>query len=436
VHHEIEMPRLGQGMDEGRVLRWLKDVGDQVEATDAIAEIETDKAVVEMESFVDGTLVGILVHAGETVPVGTPIAVVEVDRPPSQTSEQQTAGSPPSEKDRIRDAPKASPVARRLAAEHNVALGLIQGTGPGDSITKEDVHRHVSQRETKQTAQRKPRVLVSPAARHLAAENNVDLSQIDATGPRGSITKQDVEIWLATATQAASLDAGTPERMSMSKIRAATAQRMVASKATVPHFYVSMDIDVRCALTLRASLRARGYEVSINDLVLKATALALVVYPQLNATYSQGEVLRHPHIDLALAVALEDGLITPVIHHCETLTLIELAAAAQGVTDRVRHGRLRQQELDPGTFTVSNLGMYGVKQFEAIVNPPHAAILAVGAVRRVPIFNDHDQVVPAELLTVTVSADHRITDGAEVARFLGELKRVLEDGFELILGTQ
>ncbi len=420
------MPRMGQSMEEGAVLRWLKDIGDEVQRGEVIAEIETDKAVVEMESFVSGTLTEIVVPAGETVAVGTTIAIVEDEQPePAAESEQGEPATQPARSERI----IATPVARRLAKEHGIDLAEVEGTGPDGRIGKEDVERQIAQSKAEPATRASRRVKATPAARRLAEEHDVDLSQIEGTGPQGSVSKADVEAWLAAQepTQAG-------ERVPLSKIKRTTARRMVVSKTTVPHFYVSTDIKMTRALALRDSLRARAHEVSVNDLILRAATLALAEFPNLNATYVDDELQRHEHVNLAMAVALDDGLITPVVHACETLSLTELAAAANDVIERARGGRLRPADLDGGTFTVSNLGMFDVKHFEAIVNPPQAAILAVGRVRRVPAFDARDRVVPAHLLTATVSADHRVTDGAEVARFLQALKRILEDGFELVGG--
>jgi len=206
---------------------------------------------------------------------------------------------------------------------------------------------------------------------------------------------------------------------------------MTESKTTTPHFYVAMDIEMSQALALRDWFSNRGQRVSITDLILKATALTLTEFPVLNSVFACDEIHVHPHINLAVAVALDDGLITPVIHNCESLSLVEMADASRGIIERARTGRLHQADMADGTFTVSNLGMYGVKHFEAIVNPPQAAILTVGAVRRVATFGPGDRVVPSQVITASVSADHRVTDGAEVARFLRQLRTVLEGGFAL-----
>ncbi len=393
MRKEVTMPRMGQSMDEGRVLRWFKEVGAEVKRGEAIAEIETDKAVVEVEAFVTGTLVEIVVAEGELVPIGTVIAFIDDGRPEPEPTPALSTTAPPE--------PSESPAPSAAA---------------GQEVR----------------APRGERINVSPVARRLAEEHGIDLAQVKGTGPGGRIGKADVEAYLAQRESVPTTpEAEGVKRVPLSKIRQTTAHRMTESKATAPHFYVSIDIEMSRALALRDSLKARGQEVSINDLILKATTLALAGYPNLNATFAGDELHLYPHINLAVAVALDEGLITPVIHNCESLSLAELAAAAKEVIERARMGRLRPEDLDGGTFTVSNLGAFGVKHFEAILNPPQAAILAVGTVRRVPAFDAHDRVIPAQLLTATVSADHRVTDGAEVARFLQKLKDILEDGFGL-----
>jgi pyruvate dehydrogenase E2 component (dihydrolipoamide acetyltransferase) len=393
MRKEVTMPRMGQSMDEGRVLHWLKEMGSEVKRGEVIAEIETDKAVVEMEAFVTGRLVEIVVPEGELVPTGTVIAYIDDGRP-----EPEPASS--------------TPTSAKLP-ETVAPPAIVEGAKP---------------------TQRAERINASPVAKRLAEEHGIDLAQVKGTGPDGRIGKADVEAWLEV--QRKDVPTSVPEeikRVSLSKIKQTTARRMQGSKTTAPHFYVSMDIEMSQALALRDWLKARGRQVSINDLILKATALALTKYPHLNATFAGDELNVHPHVNLAVAVDLDDGLITPVIHHCESRSLAEIATAAKQLVERARSGRLRPDDLEGGTFTVSNLGMFGVKHFEAIINPPQAAILTAGAVRRVPVFDTSDRVVPAQLLTATVSADHRVTDGAEVARFLQELKATLEAGFILML---
>ena len=395
MRQEVTMPRMGQSMDEGRVLRWLKEVGQEIERGDIIAQIETDKAVVEMEAFVAGTLVQVVVDQGDLVPTGSVIAYID-DGQPEVALQAET------------------PTAQ--TSSHDLPENLI----PPGASTPEN------------RTQADGRINASPVARRLAEEHGIDLTQLKGTGPGGRIGKVDVETWLQAQGQASLVaDDGGMERIRLSKIKQATARRMTESKATTPHFYVSMDIEMSQALALRDWLSSQGQQVSINDLILKATAMALTEFPMLNSVFAGDEIHVHPHINLAVAVAIDDGLITPVIHNCESLSLVEIADASRGIVERARTGRLRQEDMDDGTFTVSNLGMYGVKHFEAIVNPPQAAVLTVGAVRRVATFDPGDRIVPIQVITATVSADHRVTDGAEVAKFLRHLQTVLEGGFAL-----
>jgi pyruvate dehydrogenase E2 component (dihydrolipoamide acetyltransferase) len=418
---------MGQGMEEGRVIRWLKSAGDKIEGGQDLVEVETDKSIAVLEASAEGIL-QIVVPDGETVPVGTVIAVIDDGRPELETaSTPSLASAPVPHIGRV----KASPVANRLAKEHGIDVSQVMPGDPARFITKSDVEAFVARRETG-AAQVPARVNASPVARRLAEERGVDLAQVRGSGPGGRITKHDVEGWLVAQDTVAVPVPEEVRRVPLSKIKQTTARRMVESKVTAPHFYVSTEIEMSSALALRESLKARGHEVSINDLVLRAATLALRKYPVLNATYAGDEIHLFPHINLAVAVALEDGLITPVIHQCEDLSLVELAAAAKALVEHARTGRLRPEEMQGGTFTVTNLGMFGMTSFQAIVNPPQAAILAVGGVRTVPTFDDQGRVVAAPLLTATVSADHRVTDGAEVARFLQELERILEDGFELL----
>lgn len=416
---DVPMPRLGQSMEEGRVLRWLKDVGATVKRGEPLVEIESDKANVEIEAQTSGTLASRLVAEGEVAAVGVAIAVID----------DGVAAPAPA---RV----NASPLARRLAEEHGIDLTQLTGSGPDGRIGKEDIERQLAARRS---AERPARVNASPVAKRLAEEHGVDLGQLTGTGPDGRIGKEDVLAWVAARQPAPAVEpaseslpaAPTAPRRALSRMRQTIARRMTHSKATVPHFYVSMDLDMSRALALRDSLKARGHAVTVNDVVLKATALALAQHPALNAALDGDAIVTYPQIDLALAVAVDDGLLTPVLHGCEALSLKAIAVAAQALVERARTGRLQPEDLQGGTFTVTNLGMFGVKQFEAIVNPPQAAILALGVVRREPAFDEQDRVVVAQRLTATLSADHRVTDGAEAARFLRTLNALLADGFVL-----
>ena len=395
---EVIMPRMGQGMEEGRVLSWLKPVGAAVKRGEVIAEIETDKAVVELESFITGTLVEILLTEGDTAVIGEVIAYIDDGR--TELTIAPTPDLKPAE------------------------TGLSE---PSESIAPNE-----REEETK-PGLRKERVDVSPVARRLAREHGLDLAQVQGTGPGGRIVKKDIKALLDSQhlTSIAQVGIDQAKRVVLPRRKQAIARRMLESKTTAPHFYLSMDIEMERALLLRDSLKNRGVEISINDLILRATTLALVSYPNLNASFAGDEIHIHQNINLSIAVALEQGLITPVIHNCKELSLIDLAAAVKELVSRARTDHLRPVDLEGGTFTVTNLGMFGVKHFAAIINPPQSMILSVGSVRRVPVFDMQDHVVPAKILAATVSADHRVTDGMEAAYFLQTIKSLLEDGFVL-----
>lgn len=420
---EVIMPRMGQSMEEGTLLTWFKAVGDTVHKGDTLIEIESDKATVEIEAFASGELVEILVAEGDAVPVGAVLGYIEdgkgiakdaVSSSPVQVSAQNRV--------------IASPLARRLARENSLELAQQTGTGTNGMIIKRDIDALLQQ-----SAQPAQRLDISPVARRLASEHQLDVTEIAGSGPRGRVIKRDIESAI-NQTPPPPAENYLPQ----SKIQKATAHLMKQSKTTIPHFYVSMDIQMDEALALQAQLKSRGHKISVNSLILKAVAMTLLDYPNLNATYHETGIEHHEHVNLAVAVALTEndrptGLITPVITACETLPLVTLAQKADDVIGRARENRLKAHELGDGTFTVSNLGMFGVRHFEAIVNPPQVAILAIGGIRRIPTFDEHDNVRPMSMLTVTLSADHRVADGAEVASFLRDMKVVLEDGLALMI---
>ncbi|HXF82132.1 MAG TPA: dihydrolipoamide acetyltransferase family protein, partial [bacterium] len=291
------------------------------------------------------------------------------------------------------------------------------------------------------------RVKASPLARRLAEEHGVDLTRLRGSGPEGRITKEDVEAFLArqrAAGTTASPGAAAPEPEggaeyvdeTPSRMRATIARRMVESKQQVPHFYITTEVAMDDALRLRQQLNAalgEGRKVTVNDLIVRATALALRSYPNLNAAYLAGTIRRFRRINIAVAIALPDGLIAPVLRDCDRKSLVQLSEEAKALAERARAGRLRPQDYEGGTFTISNLGMFDfVQSFIAIVNPPHAAILAVGAAQQRPVVRN-GQLTASTMMTMTISADHRVTDGAEAAQFLGEVRRILENPLLLVL---
>jgi len=392
------MPKMGDAMTEGKILRWMKRPGDAVAVGEPIAEIETDKVNVELPAEEAGTLLEVLAQEGQSVPVGHPIAVI--GRPGEQPG---TATAP------ARAAPGAEPAASRPAT-------------PAEAPTPAPARVPAEER-----------IKASPLARRLAREHGVDLAAISGTGPEGRITKEDVEAYLARTAAAAPAAPGAPapplrtEEVPLGRPRRTVAQRMVEAKGPVPHFYVTVEIRMDAALDLRRQLNAALGEkvVSVNDLVVKAAALALRAFPNLNASYRGETVRRYGDVHVGVAVDRPEGLIVPVIRHADRKGLVAIAREARDLAERARTGRLRPEELEGGTFTVSNLGMFEVESFAAIINPPQAAILAVGtALPRAVV--EQGQVRAAHVMKATLSADHRVTDGAEAARYLAELRRLLE----------
>ncbi|MDR7544573.1 MAG: dihydrolipoamide acetyltransferase family protein [Armatimonadota bacterium] len=409
---EIIMPKMGDAMTEGRIVRWMKQPGEAVRKGEPIAEIETDKVNVDLEAEWDGVVARILVGAGEVAPVGAPIAVLDA----SGATPDRAATPPPMQAPR-----PAAPAVPEDTPEpaSTLARGPATPAPPGA-------------------------VRASPLARRLAAQHGISLASIAGTGPEGRITKEDVEAAIAAASRppvpAARAPVGPPTAAAppadvpLTRMRQTIARRMTESKQRVPHIYIAMTITMDAALALRKQLnegQPEAARISINDMVVRAAALALTKFPALNASFT-GEAIRYnTEININIGVALPEGLIAPTLYHCDRKSLWEIATDSRTLAERARTGRLRPEDLTGGTFTISNLGMYGVEVFSAIINPPQAAILAVGAASPRPVVRD-GTVVVATTMQATVSADHRVTDGAEVAKFLGEVKRLLENPVWLV----
>jgi len=413
------MPQMGYDMQQGTLVRWLKSEGASVKKGEPIAEIETDKAVVEFQSYADGVLRKILVKEGTTVAVGKAIAIVG------------TAG------EAIPDAP-AEPAAKAEVPQP-------KPTRSEEVIAAERQPKPVP--PSAEPAEPRGDLKVSPIARKLADEMGVDLSRIEGTGPGGRITKDDV---LAAAEQPkaappkaaapaptpAARDIGPGEKVPLTKMRQQIARVTVRSKRESPHFYVSAEIDMSQAMRLRAQLNQSdefaGTKVTVNDLVIKASVDALQKYPKFNSSFADDAIQMHEAVNIGVAMALEQGLMVPAIMDCAGKSLKEIAAASKDLAERAKGGTLRAEEYTGGTFAISNLGMFDVFSFIAIIHPPQSAVLAVGSVAKRPVVRN-DQLAVAETMIATLSADHRVVDGAEGAMFLGEVKRMLENPFTLLL---
>lgn len=397
---EVIMPKMGDAMEEGKILKWKKRPGDAVTKGEAIAEIETDKVNVDIEAEDSGVLLTILVPEGQTVAVGTNIAMIGA---PGQQVTPQPAPSPG--------------LAAKPTTPTPPPTAAARPSGPPAA-----------------RADTGDRVKASPLARNLATEHGIDLATVRGTGPDGRITKEDVEALVATATRPAPTAPPVPgaegefEAIPLTKMRQTIAKRMSQSKQQAAHFYVTVEVNMDAAQRARQQLNAAqtAGKVSVNDLVVKAAALALRQYPNLNSALIDGTIRRYRRINVAIAVALPEGLIAPVVHDSDRLPLAELAGKIHDLGERARAGHLHPEDYNGGTFTVSNLGMFGdVENFIAIINPPQTAILAVGkALPRAVVRTG--QIVAATTMKLTLSADHRVTDGAEAAQYLQEVKRLLE----------
>ncbi len=406
---EVVMPQMGADMEEGTIIRWLKQEGDAVERGEIIAEIETDKANVEIESFESGVFRRALASEGDTVDVGTIIAIVaSLDDDISQYEGMTVAAKP--------------------------ATAQQGGAPPAETKLKEEAPPAPAK-----AARTDGRVRASPVARKLAEQKGLDLAQVQGTGPDGRIVRRDVEAAAerpaAGAPSPASPAPVSTEVVGMSRMRQTIARRMSQSKREAPHYYITMEIDMTEAQRARGQLKEvfqEEFRVSVNDLIVKATAMALARHPMFNSWFVEGEIRRHEAINVCVAIALEDGLIAPAILDCGGKSLAQIAEASRSLAERAKSGSLKPDEYSGGTFTVSNLGMFGVETLIAIIQPPQSAILGVGAVRETPVVRE-GVVAIAELMQVALSADHRVTDGAQGAQFLNEIRRLLENPAALLV---
>lgn len=417
----INMPKLGFDMAEGTLVEWVKQVGDQVNEGDVVAMIETDKANVEVTSFKSGVLLKLLAEEGQSVPVGDPIAVIGGADEEIDEARLKAGAAEPEAKEKAGAEPEPAP---SVEPEAQAPAAAAQ-KGPEEG----------------------GRRLASPVAVRMADELDIDLTRVQGSGPGGRIIKRDIESYLqerekapeqkprppiSTPSYEPSGAAYTVEPLS--PIRKTIGRRMAESKQQAPHFYVTMAIDMAAAMALRKQLNELVEEkISVNDLILKACALALRDFPHLNASFAGEELHIHDEINIGIAVARENGLITTVVHNCDQKSLAQVAHESAEVIGRAREGRMRPEDMIGSTFTVSNMGMFGIEDFVAIINPPNAAILAVGTIQRIPVYNEEGQVVPATQMKVTLSADHRVTDGAEAAEYLVRFKEILEQPLRLML---
>ena len=396
----INMPQMGYDMREGTVVRWYKQEGETVNRGEVIADIETDKATVEFEAYTDGVLGRIVASEGVAIPVGNLIAIITEpgEAVPDAPAPEAPAAAP---------APTPAPV--------------VVAPPPAAPAPSED-----------------GQVRASPIARRLARERDIDLALLTGTGPNGRIVEQDVLDYqppAAVPAPAPGLAAPADSRIDLSRMRQTIARVTSDSKTTAPHFYVTAEIDMGKAMALRRDVNdevGADNRVSVNDLMVKACALALAKNPKFNSFFRGDYLEVHGAMNIGIAIALETGLILPGVSNCQSRSLLQIAAATKDLIDRANNGTLRNEEYSGTTFSISNMGMFDVESFTAIIYPPHAAILAVGSVKQQPVVRDGELTV-GTMMKATLSTDHRVADGAEAAVFLMEIKRVLENPATLLL---
>jgi pyruvate dehydrogenase E2 component (dihydrolipoamide acetyltransferase) len=432
----IEMPKLSDTMTEGTVVRWLKQVGDQVEIGDEIAEIETDKATMAMEAFDEGILSEILVAEGGKAEIGATLAVLREEGEEPETAE------PSDEK----------PVSDPLENLKPVAVGAkipdpLPEPTPEPEPTPDPAPEPITVSEPAPAAASSERIKASPLARKMAESSGVDLASVKGTGPGGRIVKKDIEAATAGAAAPAPTPVPTPapaptpaaavvasgedQRIELSNLRRIIAERLLTSKTTIPHFYLHVEADAAPLMDIRKQVNAQaevthGNKYTVNDFVLKAVINALQAVPAVNASFNGDHIVQFGHIGVAVAIAVDDGLVTPVVKDAALKSLLQISREVKDLATRAREGKLLPNEFDGGTITVSNLGAYGVESFDAIINPPQAAILSIGAIIEKAVVVK-GEIVPGLRLDLGLSCDHRVVDGAIGAQFLGQLKKLIEN---------
>jgi pyruvate dehydrogenase E2 component (dihydrolipoamide acetyltransferase) len=436
---EIQMPKLSDTMVEGTLVSWKKKKGDKVSAGEVIAEIETDKATMEWESPEDGTLTEMYVEEGGKVNVGDKIAFIagEGEEAPKKEEKKEPAKTEEKAEEKKEKKPQAETEKPAPPQEKEKA---VEAAVPAAKPKAEQAGRLPPQKASEEA-----RVKASPVARRVAAELGVDLASVKGTGPEGRVTETDVRTATklkgaapaqkaptAAKPSAPSIKAGEGSRIQLSGMRKIIAQRLVESLGPIPHFYLTIEINAAPLMAAREELKSAGEgadtaKITVNDFVLKASVQAAVKVPRVNASFDGDAIVQYVDVDLGIAVAIEDGLLTPVIRAAQNKSLREISEAVKDLAGRARNKRMKPEEFQGGTFTVSNLGGMGIDSFSAVINPPQGFILAIGKVTKVPVIDDGDQIVAGHRMAITMSCDHRVIDGALGAEYLKELRHLLEN---------
>jgi len=411
----IGLPKLSPTMEEGTLVAWTKKEGDEVEVDDLLAEVETDKATMEFRSFDRGVLLKILVPEGETLEPDVPVAIIgKAGEDISDLLEQVASKSASASEPASEPAPAPEPASASESAPASESESAPE------------------------SAPASGRVLSSPLVRKLARERSIDLRNVEGSGPQGRIVKRDIESYAApsAAASGASGERLPPRVVKASSMRRTIARRLTESKQTVPHYYLTIDVDIAplsdARSAMNAELEASGEKVSLNDLIIKAAATTLRRVPEVNASWMEKEIHYHQVVDISVAVAVDDGLMTPVIRDADRKGVAEIAREVRDLAERARDRKLQPEEMSNGTFSISNLGMFGIEEFSAVINPPEAAILAVGTIRNEPVV-EGGAIVAGRRMRFTMSCDHRVIDGATGAKFMAAFKSTIESPLTMLL---
>ncbi len=405
---KVIMPKLSPTMEEGQIARWLKKEGDKVSAGEPLAEIDTDKATMEMQALSNGVLRKILINEGESAPLGQLIAVIAE---PNEDIESILSEAPAAAPEKKEPAPAPAPKPAEQPAEPVEAAAPVVHTDKG-------------------------RLIASPLAARMAKDSGLDLRSINGSGPNGRIIKRDIEAALSKPQPAAAAVATASGYRDepATQIRQTIAKRLVTSLGPVPHFFLTVDVEMDRAAEMRKNINAldADLKISINDIIIKVAAAALIQHPQVNASFQEKFIRYYEHADIGVAVAIEDGLITPVIRAADQKSLSQIAGEVRELAERARTKKLKPEEYTGASFSISNLGMFGIDEFTAVINPPEGAIIAVGAMTPKPVVRDNEIVVK-QMMRVTMSCDHRVIDGATGAKFLQTFKKILENPLYLVV---
>ncbi len=405
----VRMPKLSDTMTEGVVAAWHKKIGDKVKTGDLLAEIETDKATMEFESFQDGVLLHIGVEKGKRAPVDSILAILGKEGEDISALLAAEAAAPAAPVAAPSAAPAPTPAPTPVVSEVKMA--------PAPVVSQPVAAAPV--------AVNNGRTKASPLAKKLADEKGLPLNYIPGSGEGGRIVKRDIDAFMAGSAQGSANAVESFYEVEVSQMRKVIARRLAESKFSAPHFYLTMDIDMDNAMSARKAINEQGMKVSFNDMVVKACAMALKKHPVINSSWLGDRIRYNDHVHIGVAVAVEDGLLVPVVRHANTKSFAQIGAEVKVFAEKAKAKKLQPQDWEGNTFTISNLGMFGIEEFTAIINPPDACILAVGGIKQVPVVKN-GQVVPGNVMKVTLSCDHRVVDGASGAAFLNTLKSFLE----------